>query len=50
MFAEPVINRGKTDSMHSRREVFRALQDKESVKELFGEIPEQGAEKGDSKD
>ena len=38
MYAEPIINRGKVDSTLNRRQVFRHLQDKESVKELFGEI------------
>lgn len=37
-FAEPVINRAKEDSMHNRREVFRRLQDKHAVTELFTEI------------
>lgn len=35
---EPIINRAKDDTMHNRREVFRYLQDKDAVKELFGEI------------
>ena len=38
MYVEPIINRAKEDSMHNRRQVFRALQDKESVKELFGDV------------
>ena len=38
MYAEPIINRAKIDSTQNRRQVFRHLQDKESVKELFGEI------------
>jgi len=38
MFVEPIINRAKDDSTHSRRQVFRYLQDKESVTELFGDI------------
>lgn len=37
-YAEPVINRAKNDSMHNRREVFRHLQDKHAVTELFTEI------------
>ena len=40
IFVEPLINRSKTDSLVNRRHVFRHLQDKESVKELFGEISE----------
>ncbi len=37
-FAEPVINRAKEDTTHNRREVFRRLQDKHAVTELFSEI------------
>ena len=37
-FAEPVINRAKEDTTHNRREVFRRLQDKHAVTELFNEI------------
>jgi len=38
VYAEPLITRSKVDSMHNRRVVFSHLQDKESVKELFGVI------------
>jgi large subunit ribosomal protein L17 len=38
VYAEPLINRAKNDTMTNRRVVFSALQDKESVKELFGVI------------
>lgn len=38
MFVEPIINRAKDDSTANRRQVFRRLQDKESVKELYGVI------------
>lgn len=38
MFVEPIINRAKEDSMLNRRQAFRYLQDKESIKELFGDI------------
>ncbi len=38
MFVEPIINRAKDDSTHSRRLAFRSLHSKEAVKELFGEI------------
>jgi len=38
VYAEPIINRAKEDSTNSRRIVFSLLQDKEAVKELFGEI------------
>lgn len=41
MFVEPLINRAKDDTMHNRRQVFRRLQDKHAVTELFGEIAEQ---------
>ncbi|MDA0873969.1 MAG: 50S ribosomal protein L17 [Bacteroidetes bacterium] len=37
-YAEPIINRGKEDTTHNRREVFRHLQDKHAVTELFTEI------------
>jgi large subunit ribosomal protein L17 len=38
VYAEPIINRAKEDSTNNRRIVFSYLQDKEAVKELFGEI------------
>src|ERR1041384_289563 len=37
-FVEPLITKAKTDSTHSRRTVFSYLQNKESVKTLFGEV------------
>lgn len=37
-YVEPLITRAKDDSTNSRRVVFRYLQDKESIKELFGSI------------
>jgi len=37
-FVEPLINRSKVDSTHSRRMVFRKLQNKFAVTELFREI------------
>ena len=37
-FVEPLITRAKDDTEHNRRQVFRRLQDKEAVKELFNEI------------
>lgn len=37
-YVEPLITRAKDDTTNSRRVVFRYLQDKESVKELFGPI------------
>ncbi len=42
-YVEPLITRAKTDTTHNRRQVFRHLQDKESVKILFGEIAEKVA-------
>jgi large subunit ribosomal protein L17 len=37
-FVEPLITKSKTDSTHSRRLAFSALNDKDAVKELFGVI------------
>jgi len=37
-FVEPLITKSKTDSTHSRRQAFSALNDKDAVKELFGVI------------
>lgn len=37
-FFEPLITKAKDDTTNSRRVVFRYLQDKESIKELFNEI------------
>ena len=38
VFVEPIINRAKTDTTHSRRMVFKRLQSKEAVTELFREV------------
>lgn len=38
MYVEPLINRSKQDTTHSRRIVFSYLQSKEAVSELFREI------------
>ena len=35
---EPLVTKAKTDTMHNRRVVFSYLQNKESIKELFGPI------------
>lgn len=35
MYAEPIINRAKDDTTASRRIVFKSLQNKEAVKELY---------------
>lgn len=37
-YVEPLITKSKTDTTHSRRMVFRKLQNKEAVTELFREI------------
>ncbi len=37
-FVEPLITRAKHDSQHNRRQVFRRLQDKHAVTELFNEV------------
>jgi large subunit ribosomal protein L17 len=38
IYVEPLITRSKEDTTHSRRMVFRKLQNKEAVSELFREI------------
>lgn len=45
MYAEPLINRAKNDSMVNRRLVFSYLQNKESVTELFREIAQKIADR-----
>ena len=45
VFAEPLITRCKVDTMHNRRVVFSHLQDKESIKELFGVISDKVADR-----
>lgn len=37
---EPMVTKAKDNTMHNRRVVFSYLQDKESIKELFGPIAE----------
>ncbi len=37
-FVEPILTKSKTDSTHSRRSVFRYLQNKDVVNELFREV------------
>ena len=37
-FVEPLLTKAKDDTTHSRRMVFATLQNKESIKELYGEI------------
>lgn len=38
VFLEPIVTKSKSDTTHNRRVVFSYLQDKEAVKELFGDI------------
>lgn len=45
MYAEPIINRAKKDDMANRRLVFRYLQNKEAIKELFGVVAEKIADR-----
>ena len=40
MHVEPIITRAKADTMHNRRQVFRYLQNKHAVTELFVNIAE----------
>ncbi len=40
VYIEPLLTRAKTDDTHNRRIVFSYLQDKETIKELFGVISE----------
>ncbi len=44
-FVEPIINRSKEDTTHSRRMVFKKLQSKQAVNELFREISQKVAER-----
>lgn len=37
-YVEPLLTKSKEDTTHSRRIVFSYLQNKESVKELFGDV------------
>ena len=39
-YVEPLITRAKEDTTHSRRMVFRYLQNKQSVQELFNDVSE----------
>ncbi len=43
IYVEPLINRSKVDSTHSRRIVFSYLQNKEAVTELFREVSQKVA-------
>lgn len=44
-FVEPLITKAKNDTTHSRRTVFAYLQNKESVKTLFGEVASKVSER-----
>ena len=44
-YVEPLITKSKLDTMHSRRVVFSYLQNKEAIKELFGEVSNRVAER-----
>lgn len=41
VYAEPLITKSKTNTTHNRRVVFSYLQNKHSIKELFGPVREQ---------
>ena len=45
VYAEPLINRAKEDSMANRRLVFQHLQSKEAVTELFKEVAQKIADR-----
>ncbi len=45
VYVEPLINRSKEDTTHQRRMVFRKLQDKNAVTELFREVSPKIAER-----
>lgn len=45
MYAEPLINRAKEDTMANRRLVFSYLQNKEAIKELFNNIAQKIADR-----
>lgn len=44
-YVEPLITKSKEDTTHSRRTVFSYLQNKESVKTLFGEVASKVADR-----
>ncbi len=44
-FVEPLLTRAKEDTTHNRRVIFGYLNDKESVKELFGTISDKIADR-----
>ena len=44
-FIEPLITRAKADTSHNRRQVFRHLQNKQAVTELFNEVGPMAADR-----
>ena len=44
-YVEPLLTKSKEDTTHSRRTVFAYLKNKESVKELFGDVANKIAER-----
>ena len=45
IYAEPLINRAKEDTMANRRLVFSYLQNKEAIKELFNDVAQKIADR-----
>lgn len=45
VYAEPLINRAKEDTMANRRLVFSYLQSKEAIKELFNDVAQKIADR-----
>ena len=45
VYAEPLINRAKDDTMQNRRLVFSYLQNKEAIKELFNDVAQKIADR-----
>ena len=45
VYAEPLINRAKNDTLQNRRLVFSYLQNKEAIKELFNDVAQKIAER-----
>jgi large subunit ribosomal protein L17 len=43
VYVEPLITKGKENTTHQRRVVFSYLQDKEAIKELFGNVADKVA-------
>ena len=48
IYAEPIINRAKDDTTASRRIVFKHLQNKEAVKELYSTVAAKIADRRDN--